>query len=105
MTAKKIEKVRGLGWVEMPVDYDPALVTEEDCQRDSQLRVLNASTIDTRYIVTYRDERGTRQHPGCTEEEATFATEEEAHAAIDSLLRTDPATWTGTDFEIEEVAS
>jgi hypothetical protein len=40
MTVKKIEKVRGLGWVEMPVDYDPALVTEEDCQRDSQLRVL-----------------------------------------------------------------
>jgi hypothetical protein len=47
----------------------------------------------TTYLLTWIDEDGTLQYPGCSREEATFPSGQEAEAAITSLRETDPKTW------------
>jgi hypothetical protein len=55
------------------------------------------------YEVIWIDEHGTVQYPGCDQEEATFAIEANARAAIISLRKTDPTTWDDADLRVRRV--
>ncbi len=52
------------------------------------------------YTLTWIDEMGARQLPGCSEEEATFASRGELDAAVTSLEE-DPE-WANTEWRVEE---
>ena len=56
---------------------------------------------ETAYTLTYIDERGTRQLPGCSEAEATFESYEAAEAAAEEL----EGEWGETEWRIEEIAT
>jgi len=81
---KKIAWVDGVNsFVEMPINYDPAKVTEEDLRYDAGLCLTSASE---KYLVHWWWERyGTWQPLKGSEERATFTTREDAVAAIDAM--------------------
>lgn len=100
---KKIAWVDSVkSFVEMPLNYDPAKVTEEDTRYDGGLRLVTAGE---KYVVHWWWEKyGTWQLFKGSEERATFDSREEAVAAIDALAEVHD-DWADCKYRITAVTS